>query len=319
MVDHARGAAAVALVVGGSSGIGLATARRLLHDGTRVVLASRSQDALDRAAGELPHPVGTVVVDVADAGSVEACVERVLAEHGRLDVVVATAQAMAYGSVEQVPLEVLSRVLATGVQGTAHLARAALPVFRRQGGGTLVVVGSLLGHIAVPGMGAYVATKWAQTGLVRTLQAEVRPDRGVHVCLVSPGAVDTPIYHQAATYGGSAGSAPPPVVDADRVARAVVACLDRPRRHVHVGPANLVVISGFRFLPWLYDLIVGPMVRLVALRGPHRQPDPGNVLEPRPEREAVSGGWTTTGRLRDRRGRARWRRTQADDETKEVR
>ena len=69
---------------------------------------------------------------------------------------------------------------------------------------------SLLAEIAVPSMGGYCAAKWGQLGLVRALQAEVRRERGVHVSVVLPGAVDTPIYRQAATYAGRLGSAPPP-------------------------------------------------------------------------------------------------------------
>lgn len=300
----------VVLVVGGTSGIGLATARRLLTDrGATVVLAARSEEALARAARDLHDEPYAVVVDVADPVSVQRAVDRVVAAHGRLDAVVTTAQVTAYGRVEDVPDDVLSRTVEIGVRGTANLARSVLPVFRAQGGGTLVVVSSLLAHIAVPRMGAYVAAKWGQLGLVRSLQAETRAERGIHVCLVSPGAVDTPIYHQAATYAGSPGSAPPPVISPDRVAHAVVGVLDRPRRHVHAGPVNRLAVLGFRLTPWLYDRVADPLVRLVALRGPRRPSGPGNVLEPRPEAEGGSGGWTLLGRLRDRDGRARWRRT----------
>jgi NAD(P)-dependent dehydrogenase (short-subunit alcohol dehydrogenase family) len=215
---------------------------------------------------------------------------------------------MAYGTVEQVPAEVFDHVVDTAVRGTAHLARAVLPVFRRQGRGTLVVVSSLLARIAVPSLSAYNAAKWGQLGLVRALQLELRDEPELHVCLVSPGAVDTPIYEQAATYAGSSGSAPPPVVSAERVARAVVSCLDRPRRHVDVGPANALAVLGFRLLPPVYDRLAGPLVRHVVLRGPARRPDAGNVLRPRPHAERLSGGWTLGGRLREDGGVARWRR-----------
>ncbi len=298
----------VVLVVGGTSGIGLATAHRLAARGDTVVVAARAAERVARVAAELGGDASGVVLDLGDEASVQAGVERCVSEHGRLDAVVTTAQVMAYGTLEQVPTDVFATVVDTAVMGTVHLARAALPVFRRQGGGHLVVVSSLLGAIAVPSMGAYCTAKWAQLGLARTLQIEVRRERGVEVSIVLPGAVDTPIYHQAATYAGAPGSAPPPVVAPDRVAAACERVLDRPRRMVHVGPANLLTVAGYRCAPGLYDRIVGPLVDRSALRGPRVADTDGNVRAPRPDVEGLRGGWTTGGRLRRADGRARWRR-----------
>ena len=299
----------VVLVIGASSGIGLATARLLSQRGHRLALMARDAGGLEAAADACVNEVLTVPGDLSDPDDVRRVVGRVLERWGRLDAVITTAQTMAYGTVEDVPVEVFESIVETAVHGTAHLARAVLPVFRAQGGGTLVVVNSLLGEIAVPQMSSYVTAKWGQLGLVRSLQLEVRDDPGLHVCLVSPGAVDTPIYAQAATYAGRRGSAPPPVISPARVAAVVVDCLRRPRRHVEVGPANAITILGFRLAPWAYDRIVGPLVRGVVLRGPAAPPDPGNVLSPSPSREAEHGGWTAGGRLRQGPGgRARWRR-----------
>lgn len=298
----------VVLVVGGTSGIGLATAQRLTRRGDTVVVGARDSSRVASVARELGGAATGVVLDLVDGDSVHAAVERCLADHGRLDAVVTTAQVMAYGTVEEVPTEVFATVVDTAVMGTVHLARAVLPVFRRQGGGHLVVVSSLLGEVAVPSMGAYITSKWAQLGLVRTLQIEARRESGVHVSIVLPGAIDTPIYHQAATYAGSPGSAPPPVVGPDRVAAACERVLDRPRRMVHVGPVNLLTVTGYRLLPGLYDRLVGPLVDRSALRGPLVADSAGNVHAPQPEVEGLRGGWTLAGRLRRGDGRARWRR-----------
>lgn len=298
----------VVLVVGGTSGIGLATARQLVGRGDTVVVAARDAARVAAVAADLGGGATGVALDLTDAASVHDAVERCVTEHGRLDAVVTSAQTMAYGTTEQVPTEVFASVVDTAVMGTVHLARAVLPVFRRQGGGHLVVVSSLLAEISVPSMTAYCTAKWGQLGLVRGLQLETRRERGTHVSIVLPGAVDTPIYHQAATYAGSPGSAPPPVVAPDRVAAACVRTLDRPRRMTHVGPANLVTVTGFRFLPAVFDRLVGPLVSQVAIRGPEVADHPGNVVEPQPDAEGLRGGWTPVGRLRDRQGRARWRR-----------
>ncbi|RYB94726.1 SDR family NAD(P)-dependent oxidoreductase [Nocardioides oleivorans] len=314
MVLHVASASPVVLVVGGTSGIGLATASLLSADDrdVRVAIAARDDRALARAAAALPGEPMLVPLDLTDGPSVAAAVDQVMARFGRLDAVVTTAQVMAYGKVDEVPVEVLDAVVSTAIQGTAHLVRAVLPVFRQQGHGNLVVVSSLLARIAVPEMGAYNAAKWGQLGLVRALQMELRRERRIHVCLVSPGAVDTPIYDQAASYAGSAGSAPPPVVSAARVARAVVDCLDKPRRHVEVGPVNRPAVAAFRLGAPLYDRLAAPLVRRVVLRGPAVADHSGNTIIAFPEREAESGGWTPSGRRRSAGGRPRWRRRGGD-------
>lgn len=306
--DRPRPRDRAVVVVGATSGIGLATAHRLSAGGDRLVLVARDAGRLAEVAASLHGPSVVAAADLGTGEGVAEAVEACVAAYGRVDAVVTTAQTMAYGSVEQVPPEVLASVVDVGVHGTARLARAALPHFRAQGGGQLVVVGSLLAEISVPSMGAYCAAKWGQLALVRALQLETRRQRGVHVSLVVPGAVDTPIYRQAATYAGSPGSAPPPVVGPDAVARAIERCLERPRRTVQVGSANRLVRAGFRHLPGLYALMVGPLVRRVALRGPPAADHSGNVLSARPDGEAERGGWTTWGALRDGPGRARWRR-----------
>lgn len=290
--------ARVVMVVGASSGIGAATVRRLAIRGDRLVLLSRSAEALGRAADELPGEPMICVADVTDADALDAAVGQVLERFGRLGAVVHTAQVMAYGRIEDVPREVFERVVDVALHGTANIARSVIPVFRTRGTGTLVIVNSLLGEIATPGMGAYDAAKWGQLGLARVLQLEVRDVPGVHVCVVSPGATDTPIYDQAANFSGRRVYPPPPVSSSDRVAEAIVRCLDRPRRQVEVGWANRLSVVGFRLLPLLYNPIVGPLVNRLVFRGVAAPSSIGNVNVPVPDREGELGGWSRVGRRR---------------------
>ena len=306
------------VVVGAGSGIGQAVAQHLSALGDRLVLVSRDGDRLREVAAGLPGPAEVAAADLTDEGQVADAVAACVAAYGRVDAVVTTAQPMAYGTVEQVPPAVLSRMTDVAVTGTAHLARAALPHFRSQGGGSLVVVNSLLAEIAVPGMGAYCSAKAGQLALVRSLQMETRREHGVHVSLVLPGAVDTPIYQQAATYAGSRGSAPPPVISPEAVADTIVRCLDHPRRIVHAGPLNALAVTGYRFLPAVYDRLAPFLVDRVVLRGPAVPAYDGNVFAPTAEGESLRGGWTLAGRLR-RPGarRAHWRR-KSEQETPHV-
>lgn len=285
----------VVLVVGGTSGIGLATAQQLAEQGDTVVVCARDEARAREVAARLPG-AHAVAADVADSASVQALVRRVVVDHGRLDGVVLTAQVMAYGTVEQVPEDVFETIMHTAVMGAFHVARAALPQFRAQGGGALVVVSSLLAEIPVPSMSSYCAAKWGQLGLVRSLQMETRRERRIGISLVLPGAIDTPIYAQAATYAGRGGHAPPPVISPQRVARACVAALERPRRLVHVGPANRLAVLGYRLTPWLYDRLAVPLAAHVVLRGRRVPDDAGNVLAPAVAGEGLRGGWSFLGR-----------------------
>jgi NAD(P)-dependent dehydrogenase (short-subunit alcohol dehydrogenase family) len=282
------------LITGASSGIGRATAGRFARRGARLVLLARGPSALEETADEVRTAGAADVLvspaDVTDQAAVRTAVEGAVGRFGGLDVVVHAAQVMAYGRIEEVPAEVFETVVRTGVGGTANVARQVLPVFRRQGRGHLVVVGSLLGSVSAPQMGSYVAAKWGQQGLVRTLQQETRDVPGIHVSMVSPGGVSTPIYTQAGTWMGSSGRPPLPY-SSERVAKAVMARLERPRRLVQAGLFNPVIIAGFRVLPGLYDALVGPVLRAVAVSDDDVPPGPGNVFESRPEGNAVHGRW----------------------------
>jgi short-subunit dehydrogenase len=184
------------------------------------------------------------------------------------------------------------------VFGTANLARAVLPVLHRQGRGTLIVVNSLLGSVTVPQVGTYTAAKWGQRALVRALQQELRGERNIHVCLVSPGAVNTPIYYQAANYLGRAVRPPWPVGSPEHVAQVIVGLADRPRKHVsvRVGPLNPLLVAGYRYLPRVYDRVAEPALRLFSITRQRIQTTTGNVLAPRPAGERLHGHWPDDGR-----------------------
>ncbi|HJX43115.1 MAG TPA: SDR family NAD(P)-dependent oxidoreductase [Geodermatophilus sp.] len=284
------------LITGASSGIGRATARLFAQRGAELVLLARGREALEETAAEVrAQGAADVVVcpaDVLDEDALRTAVDGAVTRYGSLDVVVHSAQVIAYGTVEEVPKEVYERVVDTALHGTANLARVVLPVFRRQEAGHLVVVSSLLASVATPLMGSYIAAKWGQLGLIRVLQQETRDAPGVHVSAVAPGGVNTPIYSQAGSYIGQKGRPPIPIYSPERVARSVVARLDRPRRLVQSGFANPVVILGFRLFPAVYDALVGPLLRVFALADDHRTPPTeGNVFASSPAGNAEEGRW----------------------------
>ena len=283
----------VVLVTGASSGIGRATAQRLARRGDHLILMSRALEPLRETASECKDAgavsVMVVPADVSDVSAVEEVFQQISATHGRLDAVVHAAGVVAYGDFVDVPPEVFDGVLATNVGGSANIARAALRVMRDQSAGSVVLLSSVIGHIAVPQMSPYVVSKWAIRALARELQLEHRHYPAIHISCVSPGSVDTPIYLQGATYAGAVGRPPPPVVSPEHVAKAIVRTLDRPRHTVQVGPANRLMQLGFALTPKLFDLLVGPLAALAARDQQPARPTPGNVLAPRPSLNRLHG------------------------------
>ena len=286
----------VVLVTGASSGIGEATAVQAAERGDHLILLARGADSLDRV-GERCQRAGAASVlclptDVRDDAAVRKAVEEAVAEHGRLDIVVSNAGVVAYGRLEDVPTEVFDAVLDTNLHGSVNLVRHVLPVLRAQQRGSLVFVGSLIGHITVPGMSAYVLSKWGVRGLARQVRTENHDLSGVRIAYVAPGGVDTPIYDQAANYGASAGRPPFPVTTPERVAARVLKVADHPGWRSQIGLGNDAIRLGFTTLPWLYDILVGPLVEVMArdLTKPVVQ-GAGNVLTTQEEGNALRGGW----------------------------
>lgn len=282
------------LITGASSGIGRATALQLAAEGANLALLARSRETLETVRAECEALGGQALVTVADVGepeSLAAAFTAVQEKFGPLDGVVHSAAALAYGRFEDVPAEVFDAAIHTTLTGTANVAREALQAFAATGNGSLVVIGSLLGKISTPWMSSYVTAKWGVHGLVRTLQIEARSTPGIDISLVWPGGVDTPVYLQAGTYLRRNGRPPPPVDSPEKVARAVVRALTRPRRETSVGPANHLVVTAFRVAPAVFDRLVTPLMRIGGLSRGEVENSPGNVLAPLPEGEALHGRW----------------------------
>lgn len=181
----------VAIVTGGGSGIGAATAHRLAREGATVVVTGRTQEKLEKTAADAGGP-GTVVprvVDASDESAIAALVDDVVREYGHLDTLVNNAAVARPGTVEDVDAATWREVMATDVDGVFFASRAALPHLR-SAGGSIVNVGSVSGLGGDWGMAAYNAAKGAVVNLTNAMALD-HGGEGVRVNAVHPSLTAT--------------------------------------------------------------------------------------------------------------------------------
>ncbi len=222
-------------ITGASSGIGRATALRFARSGAAVVLSARRMDRLEVVAGQVRDAGGQalpIAADVTRETDMQSLVARTLERFGPLDVLVCNAGYGLYGAIDQVPAEGMRRVHDVNYMGTWNAISAALPVFRRQGTGHIIVVSSIVGRRGVPYMGAYSATKFAQVGLAECLRAELRGS-GIHVTIVYPISTETEFFEVMTAESGFATRASGPRQKPEDVAEAIHRTIERPAPEVY--------------------------------------------------------------------------------------
>jgi len=188
-MDRLRGKRA--LITGGTSGIGLETARQFLKEGARVAITGRNPATLQAAMNELDGDVLIVPSVAGDVGAQKQVVETIQQHYGGLDVLFLNAGIAELKPVEQWDEAAFDRSFATNVKGPYFLIQALLPILANPT--SIVLNTSVNAHIGMPNTSVYGATKAAMLSLVRTLSGELI-SRGIRVNSVSPGPVSTPLY-----------------------------------------------------------------------------------------------------------------------------
>ena len=180
----------IALITGGTTGIGAATARLFRDEGATVVVTGSNPKSLEAARAELPG-IELVLSNQSDPAASKALADDVAARHGRIDVLFVNAGVAAFSPLDQVTEEDFDRQFGINVKGALFAAKAAAPHIPE--GGSIIFTASTAASSGMAGTSVYSATKAAVRSFARTLAAELAP-QGVRVNAISPGPIETPIF-----------------------------------------------------------------------------------------------------------------------------
>jgi NAD(P)-dependent dehydrogenase (short-subunit alcohol dehydrogenase family) len=179
----------IALITGGTTGIGLATAKLFVREGAYVFITGRRQKELDEAMKAIGSNVSGVQGDVAKLADLDRLYETVAKEKGRIDIVFANAGVGEFAPLGGITEEHFDKLFNLNVRGTLFTVQKALPLLND--GGSIILTGSVAGAKGTPAFGVYAASKAAIRSFVRTWTSELK-DRRIRSNVVSPGPVDTP-------------------------------------------------------------------------------------------------------------------------------
>jgi NAD(P)-dependent dehydrogenase (short-subunit alcohol dehydrogenase family) len=279
------------LLTGASSGVGLATVKRLAQEGAQLALIARGPEALEQAA-QLARAHGAVAhtfpADLADRKAATAAVEAAVHALGGLDVVMSNAAAVSFGHFLETDPDDFDRTIAITFTGAVNVIRAALPHLRASRG-TVVATSSLMARIPLPAFSAYAAAKHALRGFLATLAIEEREQRSrVRVAMVSPGPVDTPVYRRGTSATGRRPAALPAAHDPDVLAAALVRAVLHPRHDRLVG---VITRTGALAYGTARPLVTGPLVFVDRWfrTGTAPAETPGALWEPNPQARVRDG------------------------------
>jgi NAD(P)-dependent dehydrogenase (short-subunit alcohol dehydrogenase family) len=273
MTSNAAKSGRVALITGASSGMGKDIALRLISVGYIVYGAARRIERMNdiEAAGGI-----AVSMDITDDGSVVSAIDRIIADHGRIDVLINNAGYGQFGALEDVPIAVGRRQMEVNLIGLARVTQLVLPHMRRRKFGKIINISSTGGKVASPLGGWYHASKFALEGYSDSLRNEVRPF-GIDVVVIEPGGIESEwggiAEGEAELYSGEGayadlvvkmrrmmsgmGKMPPPSIVSDLIIRALEA--SRPRTRYHAGRLAGPMLFMRR---WLSDRAMDRLIML---------------------------------------------------------
>lgn len=248
----------VMVITGGSSGIGLTTARKAAEAGAKVMLVARNEVALKKAVSDIQAAGGTADYAVADVGEEEQVTQvanKTVKRFGGFDTWVNDAGVGIYAPLVQTATDEHARLFKTNYWGVVFGSLAAVKQLRKQrGGGALITVGSVASDIAAPLLGAYSASKHAVKGFMDTLRIELLREKApISVTLIKPSGIGTPFAEHAVDHMRGEALIPPPLYAPELVADAILEAARHPQREITVGGAGRAQTVLSRVAPNVFD------------------------------------------------------------------
>jgi NAD(P)-dependent dehydrogenase (short-subunit alcohol dehydrogenase family) len=292
----------VAVITGGSRGLGLVLARHICAQGGSVALIARDREELARAKADLARRGGApnafgVQCDLLDAGQIEAAVRQIIDRFGKIDILINNAGIIEVGPLEHMTREDFERAMQLHFWAAYELISQIVPEMRTWGGGHIVNISSIGGKVAVPHLAPYSVSKFALTGFSDAIRAELARDN-IHVTTVAPGMMRTGSHVNAkfkgkhdiefAWFSASAG-APLISMNADRAARKILAACRRGQPSLTLTFAARGAILGNALFPNL----TGYAMRLVNQFLPKPSAAEGNQSRGGSEMRRLIPGWLT--------------------------
>ena len=270
----------VIVITGASSGIGLTTARMAAKRGAKIVLAARSEDALQQIATDIGPNATHVIADVGNEEDMERVASHAIAHFGRIDTWVNNAGVSIYGRLLEVSVEDQRKLFETNYWGVVYGSRVACK-YLRQHGGALITVGSTVSDRAIPLQGAYSASKHAVKGFIDALRMELEEEGApISVTLIKPSGVATPYIDHAKNYLDRKPSLPPPVYAPENVAEAILHCAENEHRDMFVGSGGKSLAAMGYYAPRLADKYMEKMQFEQQKRDEPETPRPNGLYEP---------------------------------------
>lgn len=241
------------VITGASSGIGLTTARMAAKRGARIVLAARSEQALQQIANEIGQNATYVVADVTREEDHRKIAEHAKSHFGSFDTWVNNAGISIYGKVLDVPVEDMRQLFETNFWGVVHGSRIAC-TYLRSSGGALINIGSTVSDRAIPLQAIYSASKHAVKGFTDALRMELEEEGvPISVTLIKPAGIATPYIDHAKNYMDRKPSLPRPVYAPETVAEAILHAAETPVRDMFIGSGGKGLSALGQYAPRIAD------------------------------------------------------------------
>jgi len=254
----------VVVITGASMGIGEALARIFLAEGARVALSSRDLGRLEEARSRIGFPERTTAIacDVRRREDIDAAMNRVKSHFGKIDVWINNAGYGLLDSVASMSMEACRSLFETNLFGAIECMQAVAPIMQRQGGGTIINISSIVGHLPVPHMGAYSASKHALNAISEAARLELAPS-GIQVISVCPGRIQTNFGANTVrgAQGKRLGESLQKGISPERCARAILRGYLKGTREVFVPWHGWLVSHLYEMCPAVVEIAMRRMMK----------------------------------------------------------